>query len=53
MLTSWKNNLFFTFELNKRLVQKMLNLFKFRWLGILGNFGDPQGGKVYSSFPGE
>ena len=55
MLTSLKNELFFTFELNERLVQKNVEFakFKFRQLEISGNFGDPRGGKVYSSFPGE
>ena len=45
------NELFFT--LKKILVQKMLNLFLIIWLDIFGNFGDPRGGKVYTSFPGE
>jgi hypothetical protein len=48
---AYKMIFFFTFELHKKIwSKKCLICFKLRWSKVLGNFGEPRGGKLYSSF---
>mgnify|MGYP001278059446 CR=1 FL=1 len=44
----------FTFEMNKKIsLKKYLIWSGLSWSEIFGNFGESQGGKIYSLFPGE